>query len=95
MESEFEWILKSEKKASATSTRVLLVVGLFGGVTMGLLGCVAEFAASVSGRGNLCLVLAAFIFIGYYQIKQSKVNLELAKAIEEIRERLDQQAPPP
>ncbi len=90
MESEFERILKSEKTVSAASTRVLLFVGLFGGVTMGLLGCVAEFAASVSGRGNLCLILAAFIFIGYHQIKQSKVNVELVKAIKEIRERLDQ-----
>lgn len=90
MESEFERILKSEKKVSAASTRVLLFVGLFGGVTMWILGSVVEFAASVSGRGNLCLILAAFIFIGYYQIKQSKVNVELVKAIKEIRERLDQ-----
>jgi uncharacterized membrane protein len=86
MESEFERILRREQNVSAVTTGVLLIVG----VTMLLLGWFVEFAASVSGGGNVLLILAAFGFIGYYRLRQSKVNVELAKAIRDMRERLDQ-----
>ena len=100
MESELERIFKSEKKIRAASPAVLLFVGvtmfLFGLVT-GFLGLVAfslGFVADLDPGSfvgvNLCLILATLIFVAYYQTKQSKVNLELVKAIREIRERLDQ-----
>ena len=72
-----------------------MIIFLFG-LVVGFLGLFAFSLGLVAGLDpgsfvgvNLCLILATLIFIAYYQTRQSKVNLELVKAIQEIRERLD------
>ena len=92
MEKELERIVKSEKSFLGASPRVILFVG----VVMFLLGVVVflhDVVASWSGapfRSDMWCILAGFLFIGYYEAKQARVNVELVKAIKEIRERLDQ-----
>ena len=88
MESEFERLLKSERKVSPATTGVLLFVG----VAMFFLGWVVEFNQADWRRGYSLLILAAYCFIGYYRLRQSRVNMEFARAIKQIRERLDQGA---
>ena len=94
MESEFERILKREKKVSAATTGVLLFIG----VAMLIFGWYLEVALSFGNTGYksqsppIFLILAAYCFIGYYRLRQSRVNVELTKAIRDIRERLDQGA---
>ena len=91
MESEFERILRNQQPVRDASPGVFLIVA----VPMFLLGlvpmCLRVAGLSASG-GEFCLVITAFCLIAYYRAKQSKVNLALVKAIEEIRERLDQGA---
>ena len=89
MESELERILKSEKKLQATAPPGVL---LFLGVAMCLLGLVPiwlRIAGFSTPCGDIFLIFAAFSFIAYYRAKQSRVNVEFAKAIKEIRERLN------
>jgi hypothetical protein len=85
MEDEFERLLKREKKVSAWTTGVLLFVG----VSMFFWGWVVEFNQADWRRGYVLLILAAYCFIGYYRLRQSRVNLEFARTIRDIRERLD------
>ena len=89
MESELQRILKNEKEVQTMAPpRVLLVlaVGLF---LLGLVPmCLRIAGSSVTGT-ELAWALVAFSFIAYYRAKQSRVNLELLKAIREIREQLD------
>jgi hypothetical protein len=94
MEREFERILKREKKIRAANTEFFCILG----VAMCLLAIVpiclrlAGFPTAGPGASELCFISAAFGFIAYYHTKQSKVNVEIVKAIKEIRERLDQEA---
>ena len=92
MESEFERILKSEKKVQATAPPgVLLFLGA-GLFFLGLVPVWLRIAGSSVTGAELAWVLAAFSFIAHYRSKQSRVNVELAEAIRDMRELLDQRA---
>ena len=91
MESEFERILETERLVRDASPGVFLIVGaaLF---ILGLVPMCLRVAGLSASGGEFCLVIAAFCIIAYYRSKQSKVNLALVKAVEDIRERLDRGA---
>lgn len=89
MERKLEQILKCEEKVQATASPGVLLVYAVGLFLLGLVPlCLRIAGSSVTGT-ELAWVLAAFCFIAYYRAKQSRVNVELLRAIGEIRGQLD------
>ena len=94
MQSELERLLKRKRRVPTWTTGVLL----FFGVVTFLGGWYGELLSPSAGGYHVVmspavwLIWAAYCFIGYYRLRQSRVNVELAKAIRGIQERLDQGA---
>jgi hypothetical protein len=88
MASEFEKILKKEKAIGVSSPRIhalLFIVFVASGVVLMVAGFLSAAGVKVLAVSGLCFAMAALAAASHMRAEQSKLNVELVKAIEELQ----------
>jgi len=91
MASEIEKLVSREKQISKSSPWILaMVAAVF--LLFAIAGLLVAFAVPDSGKAAAgsaaCFGIAAIAFVAQLRSVQSKINLEIAKAINDIRSRV-------
>jgi hypothetical protein len=92
MSSELENVLKKEKGILSSSPRIHLVVAgvcLLFGIVLLFVDVSFPVGSRVGAGCGFCLGISAIAFVNHLNSIQSKLNLEIVKAIRELRARLE------
>jgi membrane-bound ClpP family serine protease len=88
MASQLERTLKQEKailKTSPWTRAIVALVFLVFGVLLLAVDVASPGTSRVGAAGGTCFAITAIAFVAYREAIQSKVNLEIAKAIQALR----------
>ncbi|MHC4398333.1 MAG: hypothetical protein ACYTG0_01495 [Planctomycetota bacterium] len=92
MSSEVEKVLKKEKGILGSSPTIHLVVAgacLLFGIVLFLMDIFCPVASRVGAGAGLCFGVSAIAFVNHLNSTQSKLNLEIVKAIRELQARCE------
>jgi hypothetical protein len=94
MESEFQKTLRKEKAIAVSSPWILallMIVFMILGVVLMVVGHAAATAHVLAG-GGVCIAVAAMALVAHARSVQAKLNLEIVKAISELRTQLGKES---
>ena len=87
MNSEFEGVLKKEREALTSSPKIFLMVAvvfLLFGILLLALDVISPNASRVAALCGACFGIVALAFAAHLRSAQSKLNLEIVKAIRDL-----------